>query len=68
MRSHKLGGMSEVSRTSSADTIFKIDTEVDPILEEFCEKWVKKLRWFSSPKVWKMNTAMKRRWFFRAEQ
>ena len=30
-----------VSRSSSADTIYKIDTEVDPILEAFCEEWGK---------------------------
>lgn len=29
----------EVSRISSADTIYKIDTDVDPILESFCEEW-----------------------------
>lgn len=33
------GGLHEVSRSSSADTIYKIDTEVDPILEHFCEEW-----------------------------
>ncbi len=32
-------GLHEVSRTSSADTIYKIDTEVDPILESFCQEW-----------------------------
>jgi hypothetical protein len=31
----------EVSRSSSADTIYKIDTEVDPILIAFCEEWGK---------------------------
>jgi fructose-1,6-bisphosphatase/inositol monophosphatase family enzyme len=31
--------LSEVSRSSSADTIYKIDTEVEPILVEFCEQW-----------------------------
>jgi fructose-1,6-bisphosphatase/inositol monophosphatase family enzyme len=29
----------EVSRSSAADTIYAIDTEVDPLLEEFCERW-----------------------------
>lgn len=28
-----------VTRTSSADTIYAIDTEVDPLLERFCEEW-----------------------------
>jgi len=39
MRSRKSAGMSEIGRSSSADTIYKIDTEVDPILEAFCEEW-----------------------------
>ncbi len=33
------GNLSDVSRSSSADTIYKIDTEVDPILVEFCNEW-----------------------------
>lgn len=37
--SRKSTGMNQVSRASSADTIYKIDTEVDPILESFCEDW-----------------------------
>jgi hypothetical protein len=38
--SHRQGqGLHEVSRTSSADTIYKIDTAVDPILESFCQDW-----------------------------
>ena len=28
-----------VSRSSSADTIYAIDTHVEPLLEAFCEKW-----------------------------
>jgi len=32
-------GLHEVSRSSAADTIYKIDTEVDPILEQFCRDW-----------------------------
>ena len=28
-----------VTRTSSADTIYAIDAEVDPLLEEFCREW-----------------------------
>jgi hypothetical protein len=39
VRSRAAGGLNEVSRSSSADTIYKIDTEVDPILEHFCEEW-----------------------------
>lgn len=31
--------MHEVGRTSSADTIYRIDTVVDPLLETFCEEW-----------------------------
>jgi len=29
----------EVSRTSAADTIYAIDTQVEPLLEAFCERW-----------------------------
>jgi hypothetical protein len=32
-------GLHQVSRSTAADTIYKIDTEVDPILEAFCEEW-----------------------------
>jgi hypothetical protein len=41
IRSHAAGAQSEVARISSADTIYKIDTDVDPILEAFCEDWGK---------------------------
>ena len=33
------GGFSAVSRSSAADTIYGIDTAVDPILESFCQEW-----------------------------
>jgi len=36
VRSRKQTGLSEIGRSSAADTIYKIDTEVDPILESFC--------------------------------
>jgi fructose-1,6-bisphosphatase/inositol monophosphatase family enzyme len=39
IRSHQTTGQHEVSRSSSADTIYKIDTEVEPILEAACEAW-----------------------------
>ncbi|MGN6505708.1 MAG: inositol monophosphatase [Tepidisphaeraceae bacterium] len=29
----------EVSHATAADTIYKIDTEVEPLLEAFCESW-----------------------------
>jgi hypothetical protein len=41
MRSRQTAGLHEVSHETSADTIYKIDTEVDPILEAFCEDWAK---------------------------
>jgi hypothetical protein len=41
IRSRQQGSLHEVSRVSTADTIYKIDTDVDPILEEFCEEWSK---------------------------
>ncbi|MBC7783670.1 MAG: inositol monophosphatase [Burkholderiales bacterium] len=31
----------EVSHDTAADTIYKIDTEVEPILEDFCREWSK---------------------------
>ena len=52
------GDLNEVSRSSSADTIYKIDTEVDPLLEAACEEWGKLdapgRRW---PRVWRAKTA-----------
>jgi fructose-1,6-bisphosphatase/inositol monophosphatase family enzyme len=42
LRSHGKG-LSGVSRSSSADTIYAIDTEVDPVLERFCEEWGKEM-------------------------
>jgi fructose-1,6-bisphosphatase/inositol monophosphatase family enzyme len=39
IQSRATGDLNQVSRSSSADTIYKIDTEVDPILEKFCEEW-----------------------------
>jgi fructose-1,6-bisphosphatase/inositol monophosphatase family enzyme len=33
------GGLHQVSRSSSADTIYGIDTAVEPLLCEFCERW-----------------------------
>lgn len=41
MSSRTQGDLHEVSRATSADTIYRIDTEVDPILEAFCEDWGK---------------------------
>jgi hypothetical protein len=39
IRSRKQTGLNEIGRSSAADTIYKIDAEVDPILESFCEEW-----------------------------
>jgi fructose-1,6-bisphosphatase/inositol monophosphatase family enzyme len=39
LRTRKESGLNEIGWSSAADTIYKIDTEVDPILEEFCEEW-----------------------------
>lgn len=39
--SRKRGDLSEVNRSTTADTIYQIDTEVDPILEDFCRQWSK---------------------------
>jgi hypothetical protein len=37
--SRNAGGLSDVKRSHAADTIYKIDTEIDPILESFMEDW-----------------------------
>jgi hypothetical protein len=37
--SHSSESRHEVSRSSSADTIYAIDALIDPLLEAFCEEW-----------------------------
>lgn len=37
-RSH---GLNEVNRSSAADTIYQIDTVVEPVLEDFCREWAR---------------------------
>ena len=32
-----------VARESAADTIYQLDTHVEPILEHFCDQWAKEL-------------------------
>jgi fructose-1,6-bisphosphatase/inositol monophosphatase family enzyme len=39
--SRKSAGLHEVSHATSADTIYKIDTAVEPILDAFCAEWAK---------------------------
>jgi fructose-1,6-bisphosphatase/inositol monophosphatase family enzyme len=39
LKSRGVAGIHEIGRSSAADTIYKIDAEVDPILESFCEEW-----------------------------
>jgi len=39
VRSHTQRGLMEVDRFTAADTIYKIDAVVDPVLEAFCEDW-----------------------------
>ena len=38
-RSRASEGLHEVSRDSAADTIYRLDTVVEPILDEFCRDW-----------------------------
>jgi fructose-1,6-bisphosphatase/inositol monophosphatase family enzyme len=40
IRSHGKGGH-EVTRSTAADTIYAIDADVEPIIEEFCQEWSK---------------------------
>ena len=35
------GGLNQVTRSTAADTIYRIDTAVEPILEDFCREWAK---------------------------
>jgi hypothetical protein len=35
----KQGDLAGVAKLTAADTIYRIDTEVEPIIEEFCEHW-----------------------------
>ena len=41
IRSRASRGLSEVRRDSAADTIYEIDTLVEPLLEAFCRDWAK---------------------------
>jgi hypothetical protein len=42
IRSRSATGMHQVQRASAADTIYQIDTVVEPLLEDFCREWSKK--------------------------
>ena len=39
VRSRGAAGLHEVSRASAADTIYRLDTVVEPMLEDFCRDW-----------------------------
>jgi hypothetical protein len=39
--SRRQRGLHEVNRASAADTIYQIDTVVEPVLEDFCREWAK---------------------------
>src|SRR5688500_6156976 len=41
VKSRTSKGLSEVRRDSAADTIYQIDTLVEPILEDFCRDWAR---------------------------
>jgi len=41
IRSRKSGAMNAVDRSTAADTIYGIDTVVEPLLEAFCREWAK---------------------------
>lgn len=41
VRSRAAQGLSDVRRDSAADTIYQIDTLVEPILEDFCRDWAR---------------------------
>ena len=41
IRSRSQAGLHEVSRGSAADTIYQLDTVVEPMLDAFCHEWAK---------------------------
>ena len=41
VRGRSSGNLHGVTRTSSADTIYAIDAQVDPVLEDFCREWAR---------------------------
>lgn len=41
VRSRSRAGLHEVSRDSAADTIYQLDTVVEPMLDAFCREWAK---------------------------
>lgn len=41
VQSHQRSDLSEISHVSNADTIYKIDSDIDPILIDFCNDWSK---------------------------
>jgi hypothetical protein len=41
IRSRTLGDLNAVNRSTQADTIYQIDTVVEPLLEDFCREWSK---------------------------
>ena len=41
VRSRRAGEMNAVDRSSAADTIYRIDTVVEPLLEDFCREWAR---------------------------
>jgi hypothetical protein len=42
IRSRDSASLHAVNRATSADTIYQIDTVVEPLLEDFCAEWAKK--------------------------
>lgn len=41
VRSHSAGNRHEAMRVTAADTIYAIDADVEPLLEDFCREWAK---------------------------
>src|SRR5687768_6575985 len=41
VRSRGSSGLHEISRASAADTIYQLDTVVEPMLEDFCRDWAR---------------------------
>lgn len=43
LRARRLAGLSDVARSSTADTIYRVDALVEPIIDDYCRHWSKTL-------------------------
>lgn len=43
VRARRLAGLSDVARSSTADTIYRIDALVEPVIDDYCRHWSRSL-------------------------